>query len=55
MAKFIVTVEYRVSTDLDDTTKEMEAIEAQRWQMLQQKYGIEPLTLKVDSLKGNEK
>ena len=49
MATFIVTATYQVNIDDDITSKEMEKIEAQRWQMFAKKYGIETLELKVDS------
>ena len=50
MAKFIVTVIYRVNTDLDDTEKDMEKVEAQRWEMFQKKYELKTLLLKVEKL-----
>ena len=50
MAKFIVSVTYRVTTDFDETTNEMKEVEAQRWNMLQKKFGMETLELKVEKL-----
>ena len=49
MARFIVRATYRVETPLDDTVEEMEAVEAQRWEMFQGKYGVEPLEITVES------
>lgn len=54
MKHFIITATYRVNTEGDDTiasTASMESVEAQRWQMFQQKFGIEPLELKVEEVK----
>ena len=51
MKHFIVHVTYRVSLDDDSLTLEfMGSVEAQRWQMFQKKYGIEPLELKIEKL-----
>ena len=54
MAKFIVRVTYRVETDMDETFKEMEKVEAQRWGMLQKKYEMEALELIVERRYDND-
>ncbi len=52
MAHFIVKVTYRVEEPLDILTViEMEQVEAQRWDMFQEKFAVEPLELKVEKLK----
>jgi hypothetical protein len=52
MKRYIVDVKYRVEFDDDILTeKEMEEIEAQRWQMFQKKFGVQPLNVFVKELK----
>jgi len=49
----IVQVTYRVedTAEIDNDIKTAESIEAQRWEMFQHKYGIQPLGLKVEEIK----
>ena len=53
MAKFIVTAQYRVDDigDVIESAKEMEIVEAGRWQMFQKRFDIEILDLKVEKVK----
>ena len=52
MKRYIVDVKYRVEFDDDILTeKEMEEIEAQRWQMFQKKFRVQPLNVFVKELK----
>ena len=49
MEYYIAKVEYRVIVADDNIThKTAEEIEAQRWQMFQKRFGVEPLSLKVE-------
>ena len=48
---YIVKVTYRVEGTIFDTLKEAEQCEAGRWAMLQQKYEMKPLDLKVELIK----
>lgn len=48
MKAFIAKATYRVNLDTDETLEFAEQVEAQRWQMFQKKFGIEPLEIKVE-------
>lgn len=46
---YLATVTYRVNEDYLDS-EEAEQVEAQRWQILQRKYLLGVLTLKVETI-----
>ena len=50
MKRFIVAAQYRVEVEDFIEMEDMEKVEAQRWQMFQEKYSVDLLELKVEKL-----